>query len=101
MNRGCRHAGVVFGMFFDLRGVIYGVFAYFSFNKDKNCSNCLSSFSICPSTIVAVVLFAKSILALPRPLPPLVAQRMIVFPEKSYVSKKVLTMVGAVYHHTG
>jgi len=29
MNRGCRHAGVVFGMLFDLRGVIFGVFRLF------------------------------------------------------------------------
>lgn len=43
----------------------------------------------------------RSLAVLPRPLPPDVAKRMIVLPEKSWLSKKVLMIDGAVYHQIG
>ena len=49
---------------------------------DFSGSICLSVLSILPSTIVAEVLFAKSFLAFPSPLPPLVAHIIIFLPLK-------------------
>ena len=37
----------------------------------------------------------------PMPLPPEVANGIIVFPVKSYCSRKELIMVGAIYHQMG
>ena len=37
----------------------------------------------------------------PNPLPPDVANRIIVFPEKSYALRNVLMIVGATYHQIG
>ena len=43
----------------------------------------------------------RSLAVLPRPLPPDVAKSTIVLPEKSWLSKKVLMIDGAVYHQIG
>ena len=56
-----------------------------------------------PSRITAeeATLRFRSCAVLPNPLPPEVANRMMVFPAKSWLSRNVLIIVGAVYHQIG
>ena len=68
-----------------------------------------SSFSLClpfksqPSVIFVSgdTLHLSSDTVFPKPLPPEVANSTIVLPEKSWLSRKVLIIVGATYHQIG
>ena len=69
----------------------------------------VSSFTVClpfksqPSIILVLsaTLHLSSETVFPKPLPPEVAKRTIVLPEKSALSRKVLIIVGATYHQMG
>ena len=81
--------------------LIAGVFLFTGCEKVEKDGKDNSFKAIKDVTVELVAMRCMRSGALPRPLPPLVANGTMVFPEKSYDSKNVSMIRGSVYHHMG